>query len=281
MSCTLLHCDVDTYCSQLKRQVSASVQPSITPSTLMDPRVKPSTPLSHLKQEATIDRKPSTSSLERPGTDYPARHTSTIDPNANPIHPGTGKPILSTDFDTDFASESSKPWRKPGSDISDYFNYGFDEFTWASYCLKRQTMPKEVAEIKNQADSMKAFVEGIAAPGIPGMPGAPGAPVTPSGGASAGGMSGMPGMPSEAEMQQMFAGMMSQGMNPATMDPNQFMQMMMGGGGPPGGQGGFGGQDGGYGGQQGGQQGGYGGGGFGQQQGGGGGGYRGRGRGRW
>lgn len=29
------------------------------------------------------------------------------------------------------------PWRKPGADITDYFNYGFDENSWKIYC-KRQ-----------------------------------------------------------------------------------------------------------------------------------------------
>ena len=31
----------------------------------------------------------------------------------------------------DFAALSEKPWRKPGADVSDYFNYGFNEDTWA------------------------------------------------------------------------------------------------------------------------------------------------------
>jgi pre-mRNA 3'-end-processing factor FIP1 len=167
---------------------------------------------------------------DKAGIEYPARHTSKIDPNGNPVHPSTGKPILSTDFDADFPTESSKPWRKPGSDITDYFNYGFDEFTWASYCLKQQQMPKEVEEINSQAEQMKAFVEGI--PGGGGIPGMPGMPTGPAGAASAGGANGMqmPGMPSEADMQQMFQNMMAQGVDPTSMDSNQFMQMMMGGG---------------------------------------------------
>jgi pre-mRNA 3'-end-processing factor FIP1 len=179
----------------------------------------------------------------RPGTSYPPRHTSTIDPNGNPVHPTTGKPILSTDFDRDFPSESTKPWRKPGADISDYFNYGFDEFTWASYCLKQQQMPKEVKEINNQAEQIKAFVEGIPGGGMPGVP------TGPSGGAAAGaGGMQMPGMPSETEMQAMWQNMMQQGIDPTNMDSNQFAQMMMGGGmnmgqgqPPTGPQGGFGG----------------------------------------
>ncbi|ETI20946.1 hypothetical protein G647_07289 [Cladophialophora carrionii CBS 160.54] len=206
--------------SQPKRPSGSSQTPasdlrkaSITPS----PAVKRETPL-----DSRLDSQPPN---DRPGTDYPARHTSKIDPNGNPVHPTTGKPILSTDFDVDFPSESSKPWRKPGADITDYFNYGFDEFTWASYCLKQQQMPKEVKEITQHAEQMKAFVEGIpgggAMPGMPPMPGAPGAGPGDMGGA-------MPGMPSEAQMQQMFAAMASQGLDPGSMDPSQFMQFMAG-----------------------------------------------------
>lgn len=27
-----------------------------------------------------------------------------------------------------------KPWRYPGVDITDFFNFGFDEESWKSYC---------------------------------------------------------------------------------------------------------------------------------------------------
>lgn len=30
-------------------------------------------------------------------------------------------------YDLDLASMEDKPWRKPGADITDYFNYGFNE----------------------------------------------------------------------------------------------------------------------------------------------------------
>lgn len=33
-----------------------------------------------------------------------------------------------------------KPWRKPGADITDYFNYGFSEETWRSYCERQKRM---------------------------------------------------------------------------------------------------------------------------------------------
>jgi pre-mRNA 3'-end-processing factor FIP1 len=208
-----------------------------------DTRKASATPVSAIKAEPSVERKSTPSINEKPGTEYPARNTSTIDPNANPVHPHTGKPILSTDFDTDFPTESSKPWRKPGSDITDYFNYGFDEFTWASYCLKQQQMPKEISEIKAQADFMKSFVEGIPGGGPPGMSAAPTGPSTQG---ANGAMPGMPGMPSEAEMQQRFMGMMERGIDPSSMNPEQFMQQMMMGTGQ-----GFGGQGQGFGGMQG------------------------------
>ncbi|KAF5277746.1 hypothetical protein FQR65_LT03726 [Abscondita terminalis] len=33
-----------------------------------------------------------------------------------------------------------KPWRKPGADITDYFNYGFNEDTWRAYCERQKRM---------------------------------------------------------------------------------------------------------------------------------------------
>ncbi|EEH48904.1 cleavage polyadenylation factor subunit FIP1 [Paracoccidioides brasiliensis Pb18] len=209
---------------------------------------------------------------QKPGSAYPPQHTSTIDVNANPVHPTTGKPILSTDLDADFPTENDKPWRRPGSDMTDYFNYGFDEFTWASYCLKQQALRKDVVDQKKQMDEMHAFL-GAGLPGLPGSAPAPGpGPGTPNvvpGGGTPGPGPGppqvtgpppnaMPGMPpgmpemSQEMMQGMFTSMMAQGLDPTSMDPMTFMQhaqAMMGGGqpgpgqgGPPGGQPGFGGQ---------------------------------------
>lgn len=31
-------------------------------------------------------------------------------------------------------SVQERPWRLPGADITDYFNYGFNEETWLKYC---------------------------------------------------------------------------------------------------------------------------------------------------
>lgn len=35
---------------------------------------------------------------------------------------------------------AEKAWRRPGSDISDWFNYGFDEISWEAYCYRRRDL---------------------------------------------------------------------------------------------------------------------------------------------
>ncbi|XP_074546539.1 pre-mRNA 3'-end-processing factor FIP1 isoform X2 [Halichoeres trimaculatus] len=56
-----------------------------------------------------------------------------------------GVPVLEVDME----SFEEKPWRKPGADLSDYFNYGFNEDTWKAYCdkQKRLRMGLEVSNI--------------------------------------------------------------------------------------------------------------------------------------
>lgn len=51
---------------------------------------------------------------------------------------GTISGQLAHEFSIDSLDE--KPWRKPGADITDYFNYGFNEETWRAYCEKQKRM---------------------------------------------------------------------------------------------------------------------------------------------
>lgn len=188
----------------------------------------------------------------QPGTAYPAIRSSTVDVNADPVYPPVGKPISRVVMDADLAEET-KPWRLPGADQSDFFNYGFDEFTWEQYRLKQQEMTETIADQKAHQQQMVAMMSGLPGPGAP-------APTAPA---------GMPGMPGEAEMMQMMQQMVASGMDPNSMDFNQMMMQMSNGGG----MGGFGGPSG--------NQGAFGGGHGGGGGGGGGGRGRGRGRGNW
>lgn len=38
-------------------------------------------------------------------------------------------------YDVNIDKLEEKPWRIPGVDITDYFNFGFNENTWKEYCM--------------------------------------------------------------------------------------------------------------------------------------------------
>lgn len=57
-----------------------------------------------------------------------------IDPTATGIF--DGRSIL----EFDLSALAEKQWRRPGSDISDWFNYGFDELSWEAYCYRRRDL---------------------------------------------------------------------------------------------------------------------------------------------
>jgi hypothetical protein len=67
-------------------------------------------------------------------------------PSINPSAPGVldGRSI----FDIDIGALAEKPWRRPGSDISDWFNYGFDEISWEAYCYRRRELGEMASVLK-------------------------------------------------------------------------------------------------------------------------------------
>ncbi|KAM0465081.1 hypothetical protein ACHAPV_002076 [Trichoderma viride] len=159
-----------------------------------------------------------------------AASKSTIDINAIPVHPAAGKPITQINIDEDLP-DNDKPWRKPGTDISDYFNYGFDEFTWALYAAKQESTRGEFgadAFAVNNKKMMEDF--NMMMMGGMGMQGGGGAGAGggggSGGGAAAAGMPGMDGIP--PEMQAMMQQMMASGMDPSQMDPSQMAAMFSG-----------------------------------------------------
>ncbi|KAI1775784.1 Fip1 motif-domain-containing protein [Hypoxylon cercidicola] len=162
------------------------------------------------------------------GSDLPAVSTSKVDVNAVPVYKPVGKPITQVNIDEDLP-ENDKPWRKPGTDLSDYFNYGFDEFTWALYASKQDNIRNEYSDASKKMleDMQQMFMIG----GMPGMGGAGAAGAMPN-------MPGMDGIP--PEMQAMMQQMMASGMDPSQMDASTMSAMFAGmqnAGGGGGGQG--------------------------------------------
>ncbi|KAG6855858.1 hypothetical protein H0H87_009975 [Tephrocybe sp. NHM501043] len=68
-----------------------------------------------------------------PAVSAPPSHPA-IDPTATGVL--DGRSII----DVDLGAMVDKPWRRPGSDISDWFNYGFDEISWEAYCYRRRDL---------------------------------------------------------------------------------------------------------------------------------------------
>lgn len=56
--------------------------------------------------------------------------------NADPIDPIL--PETNNIFEFELDRLEDKPWLKAGADITDYFNYGFDENTWRIYCARQR-----------------------------------------------------------------------------------------------------------------------------------------------
>jgi pre-mRNA 3'-end-processing factor FIP1 len=250
---------------------TSSSQPQESKAIKIEAPPQTSTSVTPSTQPKTQATQPAQQLLNQDGRNYPAQRTSTIDVNADPVYPPLNKPISQIDFDSDFA-ESQMPWRVPGADPSDYFNYGFDEFTWVLYQGKQQSMTQAREQVTNEVQELQQmFGGGPSGPGAPattgaggggpGVPGAPTGPAAATGGAvqppmgpAANMPPAMPGMPpmTEENMQMMMAQMQANGMDMTNMDFNSFMQMASGmfpggAGGPGGAQAGFGQGQGGHG----------------------------------
>ncbi|KAI8631896.1 Fip1 motif-domain-containing protein [Xylariaceae sp. FL1651] len=154
------------------------------------------------------------------GVELPPVSTSKIDVNAIPIYKPAGKPITQVNIDQDLP-ENDKPWRKPGTDLSDYFNYGFDEFTWALYAAKQDNVRGEYSQdaIAQNNKKMMEEMQMMMMGGMPGMGSAGATGSMPT-------MPGMDGMP--PEFQAMMQQMMASGMDPSQMDPSAMSAMFSG-----------------------------------------------------
>jgi pre-mRNA 3'-end-processing factor FIP1 len=160
-----------------------------------------------------------------PGTAYPAQSTSTIDVNGNPVYPPQGKEIMQVDMDADIAEEQ-RIWRRPGEDQTDYFNYGFDEFTWEMYRQRHAAMAQTIQQQKSEVMQMEQMMNMNQMPGMPNNPGL-----------------GAGAMDEQKQMQMVIQRMQNQGLDPSQMNFTEFAAFMqmpgqdMGSGfGGPGGQ---------------------------------------------
>ncbi|KAI0082314.1 Fip1-domain-containing protein [Panus rudis PR-1116 ss-1] len=113
--------------------------PSNAPSTSTPAPGPPQADSKSSTDKKAEDAGPDPSTL--PVATAPPSHPS-IDPSA----PGVfdGRSIL----ELDLAALAEKPWRRPGADISDWFNYGFDEISWEAYCYRRRELGEVASVLK-------------------------------------------------------------------------------------------------------------------------------------
>ncbi|KAH9827283.1 Fip1 motif, partial [Teratosphaeria destructans] len=152
--------------------------PSHDRTASQDPKPKPSTPSIKPETPRTSSVAPTTTTTittkggtlthnGKQGKDFPAHRTSTLDFSRIPTWPDPRKPLTDLDIDADLA-ENSKPWRLPGTDITDFFNYGFDEYNWALYCGEQRTMASEIVRIKERDATFKNIMGAARARAGPG-----------------------------------------------------------------------------------------------------------------
>lgn len=199
-------------------------QPESKAIKIEDPSRQQSSTPAQASRVTTTGTVPQVSGLS--GTAYPAQRTSNIDVDGNPVYPPVGKEILSVEIDADLAEEQ-KIWRKPGEDQSDYFNYGFDEFTWELYRQRQSSMASTLQQQKNDLAQMQQMMSSM--PGMGGSSGVQGGnnapPSAPSGPSGGGAPPMMPGGMNEESMAMVMQQMMQSGMDPSQMDFTTFMQM--------------------------------------------------------
>ncbi|CAN4094965.1 unnamed protein product [Withania somnifera] len=66
-------------------------------------------------------------------------------------------------FDVNIDMFEKKPWRYPGVDLTDYFNFGFDEDSWKQYCNcldEHREQTKKVVKDSNYKTSIKSKPKG-------------------------------------------------------------------------------------------------------------------------
>lgn len=117
------------------------------PISIVQPQTIPSGPalpgLLHPSQSPQPSSQPpeSESRQQDDGID-PSTLPPVTAPPSHPVIDPTAVGILDgrSIFEVDMNAMAEKPWRRPGSDISDWFNYGFDEISWEAYCYRRRDL---------------------------------------------------------------------------------------------------------------------------------------------
>ncbi|KAK4536641.1 hypothetical protein CDCA_CDCA09G2666 [Cyanidium caldarium] len=77
-----------------------------------------------------------------------------------PTVPDLGPSKQKSLYEVELEQLGEKPWREPGADLADYFNYGFTEDTWKMYCQRQVAMRQETQALGRQVPASSGAVGG-------------------------------------------------------------------------------------------------------------------------
>ncbi|CDW58004.1 fip motif protein family protein; fip motif famil y protein [Trichuris trichiura] len=69
-------------------------------------------------------------------------------------------------YELDLTNLEEHPWREPGADLTDYFNYGFTEETWNAYCERQRRLRSEFGPENANRMFFNAIPSHYGAPGF-------------------------------------------------------------------------------------------------------------------
>jgi len=130
--------------STLATQPQDQAQPVLGEHTAeIDPTGPPVAPLDPTRPTQTMPES------DLPIPHAPSTHPAVPDPESFALVPPTlpnGRNIY--EYDLAVMKSTGQPWRRAGSDLSKWFNYGFDEDSWTKYLGWRRGMTTGVEGIK-------------------------------------------------------------------------------------------------------------------------------------
>ncbi|KAJ7017965.1 hypothetical protein C8F04DRAFT_1214824 [Mycena alexandri] len=132
------------------RAARSRLPPSTAAAAAAVPQTEPPPAQTAPEETPVVDDGIDPSTL--PPVAAPPSHPA-IDPNVT----GTmeGRSII----DVDLNSMTDKAWRRAGSDISDWFNYGFDELSWEAYCYRRRDLGELANVLKTNVLNFSGMAE--------------------------------------------------------------------------------------------------------------------------
>lgn len=96
----------------------------------------------------------------QPAASKPALNLNAPGTLPDPRNPDNSISIFDANLDDDEIFEE-RPWRRPGADLTDYFNYGFDEQTWREYVAKQKSLRAGISAEKAQSGKTPSVMSSV------------------------------------------------------------------------------------------------------------------------